>query len=76
MSLSKVMILMLAQLIEYYIEKVIEERFGCLKANFSLLHWQGDSLAYSMLITAFILYDSMVTQNLGLRLGPKAWVSI
>ena len=28
------------------------EKFGCPKANFGPLHWQGDSLAYLMLITA------------------------
>ena len=38
------MILMLGQLIEYYIEEILEEKFGCLKTNFVLLHWQGDSL--------------------------------
>ena len=42
--LSKAMILMLGQLIEYYIEEILEEKIGCLKTNFGLLHWQGDSL--------------------------------
>ena len=48
------MILMLGQLIEYYIEKIFIEKFSCSKANFGLLHWQGRNLAYSMLIT--VLY--------------------
>ena len=52
---------MLGHLIEYYIEKILEEKLGCIKANFGLLHWQGDSLAYSLLITAFILHDPMFT---------------
>ena len=65
------MILMLGQLVEYYIVKYFEEIFGCPKANFGLLRWQRDSLAYSVLIAAPILYNLMVTQSLGLRLGPK-----
>ena len=70
------MVLMLGQLIEYYIENILEEKFNCPKTNFGLLHWQRDSLAYSMLITARILYDPMVTQTLRLRLDPKSWPSI
>ena len=31
------------------------EKFGCAKANFDPLYWQGDSLANSMLITALYL---------------------
>ena len=46
---------MLAQLIEYYIEKTPLEKLGCFKSNFSLLHWQEDSLAYLVLITALYL---------------------
>ena len=52
---SKVLILILGQLIEYYIEKILMEKFGCPNTNFGPLHWQGDSLAYSMLITALYL---------------------
>ena len=46
---------MLGQLIEYYIEKIFKENSGCPKANFGLLHWLGDSLAYSVLITVLYL---------------------
>ena len=52
---SKVLILMLGQLIEYYIQNIFVEKFGCPKANFYLLYWQGDSLAYLVLITALYL---------------------
>ena len=31
------------------------EKFSCHNTNFGLLHWQGDSLAYSMLITVLYL---------------------
>ena len=37
---------MLGQLIEYYIEEILEEKFDSPKTNFGLLNWQGDSLAY------------------------------
>ena len=43
---------MLDQLIEDCIENILMEKFGCSKANFGLLNWQGDHLAYSILITA------------------------
>ena len=46
---------MLGQLIEYYIQNIFVEKFGCPKANFYLLHWQGDSLAYLLLMTALYL---------------------
>ena len=46
---------MLGQLIKCYIEKIFVEKFDCPKANFGLLHWQGDSFAYSMLIIAIYL---------------------
>ena len=46
------MIFTFGQLIEYYIEKIFVEKFGRPKAKFGLIHWQRDSLAYSVLITA------------------------
>ena len=49
------MVLILVQLIKYYIEKMFIEKFSCPKANFGPLHRQGDSLAYSMIITVFYL---------------------
>ena len=45
------LIVMLRQLIEYYIEKIIVENL----ANFGLLVWQGDSLAYTILIIELYL---------------------
>ena len=44
-------------------------KFGCPKIKFGSLHWQGDSHVYSMLISAFILNDPKVTENLEMRLG-------
>ena len=32
------------------------EKFSCPNTNFSPLHWQGDSLAYLMLITLLLSY--------------------
>ena len=52
---SKVLILIFGQLKEYYIEKISIDKFGCPKANFVPLHWQGNSLTYSVLITALYL---------------------
>ena len=43
---------MLGQLIDYYVEKIFTEKFGCTKANFGPPRWQVDSLAYSMFFTA------------------------
>ena len=34
---------------------LVMDKFGCLKANSGSLHWQEDSLAYTMLITALYL---------------------
>ena len=45
---SKVLILKPCEMIEYCIEKISMDRFGCPNTNFGLLHWQGDSLAYSV----------------------------
>ena len=36
-------------------EEIFVEKFDCPKAKFGLLHWQGDSLAYSVLIIAIYL---------------------
>ena len=34
------------------------DKFGCPKANFGLIHWQGDSLTYSMLtITLYLTWS-------------------
>ena len=52
---SNVLILRFCQLMEYYIEKIFVETFEHQKANFSLLHWQGESLTYSVLTTALYL---------------------
>ena len=52
---SNVLILALCQLMEYYIVKIFVETFGHQKANFNLLHWQGESLTYSVLTTALYL---------------------
>ena len=73
---SKALILMIVKLIEYYIETIFVEKNGCPKVTFRLLHWQEDSLAFSVLITALVLYDLIVTQSLGLWLSPKIWPSI
>ena len=73
---SKALILMIVKLIEYYIETIFVEKNGCPKVTFRLLHWQEDSLAFSVLITALVLYDLIVTQSLGLWLSPKVWPSI
>ena len=47
--------LILDQMIEYYVEKFFMKKCGFPKANFVPLHWQGDSFAYSMLITVLYL---------------------
>ena len=53
---------------------LLMNKFACSKADFGPLHWQGDSFAYSMLITSnFILYDPKVTESLEMRLGFKTW---
>ena len=67
---------MIVKLIEYYIETIFVEKNDCPKVTFRLLHWQEDSLAFSVLITALVLYDLIVTQSLGLWLSPKIWPSI
>ena len=63
---------MLGQVIEYYIEKIFMEKFGCSKANFGqqtvLLTW-----CYSLY---FILYETKIPESLGMRLGSKAWPSM
>ena len=46
---------MLGQLTYYYIGKIFVEKFDRAKANFGLLHWQEDSLTYSLLIIAIYL---------------------
>ena len=43
------------QLIKYYVEKILVKKFDCPNTNFGLLHWHGNSLAYSMLIIAIYL---------------------
>ena len=58
---------MLGQLIEYYIEKIFMEKFGCPKANFgpqTVLLTQCYSLH-------FILYEPKITESLGTSLGPS-----
>ena len=52
---SKVLILILGQLMEYYIQKIFIEKFRCPNTNFGPLHWPGGSLAYLMLITVLSL---------------------
>ena len=47
--------MILGQLIEYYIDNIFFETFGCPNTDFGSLHWQGDSLPYSMLITLLYL---------------------
>ena len=73
---SKVLILILGQLIEYYIEKMFMEKFSCPKANFGPLHRQGGRLPHSMITLYFILHDPKVTDSLGMILGRKAWPNI
>ena len=51
------MVLMLGQLVEYYIEEILEEKFDCPKTNFGLLNWQGDSLAYSLHLSYMIQWS-------------------
>ena len=51
------MVLMLGQLVEYYIEDILEEKFDCPKTNFGLLNWQGDSLAYSLHLSYMIQWS-------------------
>ena len=38
-----------------FFPKISIDKFGCPKANFVPLHWQGNSLTYSVLITALYL---------------------
>ena len=73
---------MLGQLIEYYIEKISMEKFGCPKVNFGLLHWQGDSLAYSILMTILYLiwskghwepYNEVDSQSLAKHIRIWTW---
>ena len=56
---------MLGQLIQHYIGKMFVKKFGCPKADFGMLHWQGDSLAYSLLITALYFILSNGQPKLG-----------
>ena len=61
-----------SKLVVYYMEKIAVEKFGCLKVNFCLLQWQGDSLAYSMLITAFFLIRSINYLESWIEIGSKS----
>ena len=56
---GKVLILIPGEMIEYYIEKMFVERFGYPNTNFGLLHWQGHSLAYSILIFVLMIQTSL-----------------
>ena len=47
------------------------EKFGCPKANFGPLHWQGNSLAYTMLITGLYLIWSEGHQEPGNKVESR-----
>ena len=61
-----------SKLVVYYMEKIAMEKFGCLKVNFCLPQWQGDSLAYSMLITALFLIRSINYLESWIEIGSKS----
>ena len=61
-----------SKLVVYYMEKIAVEKFGCLKVNFCLLQWQGDSLAYSVLITALFLIRSINYLESWIEIGSKS----
>ena len=65
---SKVRIWMLHQLVEYYIAIISVEKSSCPKAKFSLLHWQEDSPALLMLISALHLVWS--------NTHPEPWIEV
>ena len=57
-------------MLEHYIDKIFKEKFGCPNTNFRALHWQGDCIAYSMLITVLYLMRSKDHWELSLH---KKW---
>ena len=63
---------MLRQSIEYHVEKIIVENL----ANFGLLFWQGDSLAYAILIIELYLTWSNGHPEPWIEVGSKAWPSM